>query len=153
MFDLGTSKFFLLAVIALLVVGPRDLPMMLRQIGKYVGMIKRQAAEFRSQFDDVMKESEIADLKKQVEDFGREAETTMREAEASVRTELDSVQEEANRTLGAIDAKVRGEHEAADATPEPAVAHLPSPDATSVMTPEPPIAAPILKPAPERAGA
>ena len=105
MFDLGTTKLLLLGVIALLVVGPKELPGLLRTIGRYVGMIKRQAAEFRTQFDDAMKESELADLKAQVEDIGREAKSAMQEAEATLTKEVDNIQDEANKTLAAIDAE------------------------------------------------
>ena len=85
MFDLTSSKLLLLGMIALLVVGPKELPGLLRTVGRYVGMIKRQAADFRAQFDEAMKESEIADLKKQVEDFGKEAETAVRDARDVLR--------------------------------------------------------------------
>ncbi len=104
MFDLGTTKLLLLGIIALLVVGPKELPGMLRTIGRYVGMMKRQAAEFRTQFDDAMKESEFAELKKQVEDIGREAHSAVKEAETTLTREVDAVQAEANKTLAAIDA-------------------------------------------------
>ena len=105
MFDLGTTKLLLLGIIALLVVGPKELPGMLRTIGRYVGMMKRQAAEFRTQFDDAMKESEFADLKKQVEDIGREAQSAVKDAETTLTREVDAVQTEANKTLAAIDAE------------------------------------------------
>ena len=59
MFDLSSSKLLILGIVALIVVGPKDLPILLRTIGKYVGMIRRQAAEFRSQFDEAMRESEL----------------------------------------------------------------------------------------------
>ncbi len=112
MFDLTSSKLLLLGIIALLVVGPKELPGLLRTVGRYVGMIKRQAAEFRSQFDEAMKESELAELKKQVEDFGKEAESAVREAEHSIQKEVDAVQEEANRTLAEVDAAVKAETDA-----------------------------------------
>ena len=104
MFDLGTTKLLLLGIIALLVVGPKELPGMLRTIGRYVGMMKRQAAEFRTQFDEAMKESEFADLKQQVEDLGREAQSAVKEAETTLSKEVDAVQAEANKTLATIDA-------------------------------------------------
>ena len=49
MFDIASWKLLLLAAIALIVVGPKDLPVMLRMLGRYLGMIRRQAAEFRAQ--------------------------------------------------------------------------------------------------------
>ena len=54
MFDITSSKLLILGIVALLVIGPKDLPALLRTIGKYMGMIKRQAAEFRAQFDETL---------------------------------------------------------------------------------------------------
>jgi sec-independent protein translocase protein TatB len=91
MFDITSSKLLLLGIVALIVIGPKDLPVLLRTIGKYVGIIKRQAADFRAQFDEAIRESELDQLKKDVESMGQEAEASMREAERSVTTELDAV--------------------------------------------------------------
>ena len=59
MFDITSSKLLILGIVALLVIGPKDLPALLRTIGKYMGIIKRHAAEFRAQFDEAMRESEL----------------------------------------------------------------------------------------------
>ena len=99
MFDITSSKLLILGIVALLVIGPKDLPALLRTIGKYVGIIKRQAAEFRAQFDEAMRESEFADLKRDVESLGREAEQTMRAAEQSVTKDLAEAQESVNTAL------------------------------------------------------
>jgi sec-independent protein translocase protein TatB len=88
MFDITSSKLLILGIVALLVIGPKDLPALLRTIGKYVGIIKRQAAEFRAQFDEAMRESELQQLKKDVESMGQEAEATMRAAEQSVHNDM-----------------------------------------------------------------
>lgn len=104
MFDITSSKLLLLGIIALLVVGPKELPGLLRTIGKYVGMIKRQAAEFRAQFDEAMRESEIADLKKQVEDIGKEATGAIKEAETAFQQEMAKVETETRSAIDSIDA-------------------------------------------------
>ena len=152
MFDLTSSKMLLLAVIALLVVGPKDLPALLRTVGRYMGMIKRQAAEFRSQFDEAMRETELADLKKQVDEFSREAESAVREAETTLNREVAAVESEASKTLGEIDRVANSELEA---RPEPA--SLPAPDAAAEPAgpvTETPKAEPVQVPAErERAGA
>lgn len=88
MFDLTSSKLLILGIVALIVVGPKDLPILLRTIGKYVGMIRRHAADFRAQFDEAMRESELDSLKKQVENVGRDVEQTMRDAQTSVEREI-----------------------------------------------------------------
>ena len=126
MFDLGTTKLLLLGIIALLVVGPKELPGMLRTIGRYVGMMKRQAAEFRTQFDEAMKESELADLKQQVQDIGREAKSAVDEMQTTLTKEAESVQAEANKTLAAIDTEANAMAAEAQA---PAVSGEPAPTA------------------------
>src|SRR5689334_9105008 len=88
MFDFTSSKLLILGIVALLVIGPKDLPALLRTIGKYVGIIKRQAAEFRAQFDEAMRESELAELRKSVESIQAETETAMQDAKASVEKQL-----------------------------------------------------------------
>jgi sec-independent protein translocase protein TatB len=94
MFDITSSKLLLLGIVALIVIGPKDLPVLLRTIGKYVGIIKRQAAEFRAQFEEAVRESELDQLKKDVESMGAEAEASMRETERTVTTELDAAKAE-----------------------------------------------------------
>jgi sec-independent protein translocase protein TatB len=98
MFDITSTKLLLLGIVALVVIGPKDLPVLLRTLGRYAGMIRRQAAEFRSQFEDAIRESEIADLKKEVESMGKEAEASMHAAEHSVTTELDTIKADVEST-------------------------------------------------------
>jgi sec-independent protein translocase protein TatB len=116
MFDITSSKLLILGIVALLVIGPKDLPALLRTIGKYMGIIKRHAADFRAQFDDAMRESELADLKKDVEKMGAEAEATVRAAELSVDKELSSAQQDVDQLMGA-------EAKPADDLPTAPVAH------------------------------
>jgi sec-independent protein translocase protein TatB len=101
MFDFTSSKLLILGIVALLVIGPKDLPALLRSIGKYVGIIKRHAAEFRAQFDEAMRESELAELKKEVEKVGTETEAAMRAAEQSVDTEVAAAREEVDQAMAA----------------------------------------------------
>ena len=102
MFDITSSKLLLLGVVALLVIGPKDLPALLRTIGKYMGIIKRQAAEFRAQFDEAMRESELDQIKKDVENIRTQAESTLRDVEQSVETEIGGVRRELDATVQGI---------------------------------------------------
>ena len=88
MFDLTSSKLLILGVVALIVVGPKELPFLLRTIGKYVGMIRRQANEFRAQFDEAMREAELDSIKKDLEKVARDTESTIRAAETSVERDV-----------------------------------------------------------------
>jgi sec-independent protein translocase protein TatB len=63
-FDVAPTEFLLVAVIALVVIGPKDLPRVMRVIGKWVGKARGVARQFRSGFDDMVRESELADMEK-----------------------------------------------------------------------------------------
>jgi sec-independent protein translocase protein TatB len=64
MFDIGWSEFVLIAVVALIAIGPKELPSVLRMVGQWMGKARKMAAEFQSQFQEAMREAEMADLKK-----------------------------------------------------------------------------------------
>lgn len=70
MFDIAWSEMVLIGAVALVVIGPKDLPKVLRTVGQTIGKVRRMAAEFQGQFNEAMREAELADLKKQVEDVG-----------------------------------------------------------------------------------
>lgn len=80
MFDIGWSELLVLGVIALIFVGPKELPGVLRTIGRYVGVLKQQAAEFRSHFDQALKEAELDQLKNEITGFRSEVEGAARDA-------------------------------------------------------------------------
>lgn len=67
MFEISWSELLILAVVTLIFVGPKELPVFLRTLGRYAGSIKRQAAEFRSQFDAAMREAELDTMRKEME--------------------------------------------------------------------------------------
>ena len=67
MFEISWSEILILAIVTLVFVGPKELPVFLRTLGKYAGMVRRHANEFRRQFDDAMREMELDSMKKEVE--------------------------------------------------------------------------------------
>jgi sec-independent protein translocase protein TatB len=64
MFDIGWSEFVVIAVVALIAIGPKELPGVLRMVGQWMGKARKMAAEFQGQFQEAMREAEMADLKK-----------------------------------------------------------------------------------------
>jgi sec-independent protein translocase protein TatB len=64
MFDIGWSELVLIAVVALIAIGPKELPGVLRMVGQWMGKARKMAAEFQGQFQEAMREAEMADLKK-----------------------------------------------------------------------------------------
>src|SRR5437879_2621998 len=64
MFDIGWSELVVIAVVALIAIGPKELPGVLRMVGQWMGKARKMAAEFQGQFNEAMREAEMADLKK-----------------------------------------------------------------------------------------
>lgn len=90
MFDIGWSELLILAIVTLLFVGPKDLPVFLRTIGRFTGAIRKQAGEFRAQFDEAMRESEFDQIRKDVSGLRDEVSGTVRQAARSVEDELNA---------------------------------------------------------------
>ena len=72
MFDIGWSELVVIAVVALIAIGPKELPGVLRMVGQWMGKARKMAAEFQGQFQEAMREAEMADLKKSFDEV-REA--------------------------------------------------------------------------------
>ena len=64
MFDIGWSEIAVIAVVALIAIGPKELPGVLRMVGQWMGKARKMASEFQGQFQEAMREAEMADLKK-----------------------------------------------------------------------------------------
>ncbi|HXP77607.1 MAG TPA: Sec-independent protein translocase protein TatB [Stellaceae bacterium] len=82
MFDFSWSELLLIALVALVVIGPKDLPKVLRTAGKWAGKARAVANEFRSSIDQMIRESELEEVRKEVEkvaatDIGHEIEQSV----------------------------------------------------------------------------
>jgi sec-independent protein translocase protein TatB len=120
MFDIGWSEIVVIGVVALIVIGPKELPAVLRAIGQWTTKIRRMAGEFQSQFQEAMREAEMADLKKQVDELG--------DAAKGIASDFDPLDfKEATKWEPKIDAKPDSQPDAvAGATAESAPAAAPS---------------------------
>jgi sec-independent protein translocase protein TatB len=85
MFDIGWSEFVVIAVVALIAIGPKELPGVLRMVGQWMGKARKMASEFQGQFQEAMREAEMADLKKSFDEV-KEAATGF--ASGNVMTSL-----------------------------------------------------------------
>lgn len=112
----GLSEFLMIAIVALIVVGPKDLPLMMRKLGKWIGQAKRMANEFRGAFDDIARQAELDELRKEIEDLKRN-----NDLEQAVR-ELKETEDAINSTVMKTEAELKqpksAEAKAADAEPE-----------------------------------
>jgi sec-independent protein translocase protein TatB len=95
MFDIGWGELVLIGVVALIVIGPKELPGTLRTLGQWMGKLRRMASEFQGQFQEAMREAELADLKKQVDDMTSQAQSYANfDPVSEVRKELESTQQQ-----------------------------------------------------------
>ncbi len=124
MFDIGWSELLVIGVVALIAIGPKELPGVLRAVGHWMGKIRRMASEFQGQFQEAMREAELADVKKQFDDM------TSVTGDLTKFDPLADVQKDVERSVD--------DAEAATPTPLPeAPAPVPEPE-ISVPLPEPP---------------
>ena len=95
MFDIGWGELVLIGVVALIVIGPKELPGTLRTLGQWMGKLRRMASEFQGQFQEAMREAELADLKKQVDDMTSQAQSYANfDPVSEVRKEFESTQQQ-----------------------------------------------------------
>jgi sec-independent protein translocase protein TatB len=69
MFDIGWGELMLIGIVALIAIGPKELPGALRTLGQWMAKIRRMASEFQGQFQEAMREAELAELRKDVDEM------------------------------------------------------------------------------------
>jgi sec-independent protein translocase protein TatB len=89
MFDFDAGKFIIIGIVALIVIGPKELPRVMRQVGQAAAKMRRMAAEFRGQFMDAMREAGIDDIKADVAKLAESAKSDAGiDPLAQIKTEL-----------------------------------------------------------------
>jgi sec-independent protein translocase protein TatB len=124
MFDIGWSELVVIAVVALIAIGPKELPGVLRMVGQWMGKARRMAAEFQGQFQEAMREAEMAELKKGFDEV-REAATGITSGNV-----MTSLQKDVNDALQIGDIEKPAEPKPADA---PAALTPPTAESTPVI--------------------
>ncbi len=142
MFDIDSGKLLIIAIIALVVIGPKELPGVLRQVGVALAKVRRMAAEFQGQFAEAMRESELEELKKDVQKMSDTANFNF--------DPLADMKDQFNEVGASVEHSI-----AAPVTPVE-TAELPMPEAapeaaSEVLAPQPETA-PAPEPAPIKTG-
>jgi sec-independent protein translocase protein TatB len=132
MFDVGWSELLVIGAVALIVIGPKDIPKALRTLGQMTGKLRRMAGEFQSQFNDAIKESEFEQLKKDVADINE----SVRDA---TKADFNPIQTIRNDIKGAIEGRKASDDPAGQhaVVTDPIVSidppSLPQPGATAMI--------------------
>jgi sec-independent protein translocase protein TatB len=122
MFDIGWSELVVIAVVALIAIGPKELPGVLRMVGQWMGKARKMASEFQGQFQEAMREAEMADLKKSFDEV-REAATGI--TSGNIMTSLHKDVSDALQIDKPVDAQVAS---AIDAPVTPTTPAPPTPE-------------------------
>lgn len=84
MFDLGFSELLVIVIVAVLVIGPKDMPLAMRTAGRWIGKVRKVSAHFRTGIDAMVREAEMEDMEKK---WKAQNEEIMRRSAASVEAE------------------------------------------------------------------
>ena len=156
MFNFGWGELIVIGIVALIAIGPKELPTVLRTLGMWMGKVRRMANEFQSQFQEALREAEFADLKKHADDLSSSV------SELANINPIADVQKDVERAFDetpAADAGAPAVPAAEAASPPPAAVPEPAPlPEIAVPLPQPPTAvshedfAPVASPPAEKAG-
>ena len=129
MLDMSWGEVMVIGAVALIVIGPKDLPKALRTVGNMTGKIRRMAAEFQGQFNEAMREAELDDVKKQLEGMNDSVssihkgnlnpiQTIRDELKGAIEAPASSQEKSGSQIAGEAAAQARGEaHSAAPLEP------------------------------------
>ena len=115
---IGFQELFFIAIIALVVVGPKDLPLMMRKLGQFVAKGRALAGEFRAAFDDIARQTELDELRKEIEELKNT--NAVKDATDEMRNFERDVNESVMREQSA-EAAAQKTAEAADPTDKPEI--------------------------------
>jgi sec-independent protein translocase protein TatB len=130
--------FVIVAILALIIIGPKDLPMVMRKVGQFLARMRGMAAEFRASFDELARQSELDELRKEVEALRNVNPTAM----AAQAVGLGEAHADVTQTFSDIQAGMTGGYQHPEdpmtAEPEPVMTPLPTPTPPVVSTAPPP---------------
>jgi sec-independent protein translocase protein TatB len=138
MFDISWTEFLLIGIVALVVIGPKELPGVMRTMGQWTRKIRGMATDFQNQFQEAMREAEMADLKKQVDDLaaGVTKDFSNLDPLKTVRDDVETMGKDIEKSLSGTTEPAAAEQQAV----EPGAAEQPAlePPASEPLSLEPP---------------
>jgi sec-independent protein translocase protein TatB len=143
-FGVGYSELLVIAVVALIVVGPKDLPKLLRHLGQFTASVRRMAAEFQRHLDEVAREADVDKVTSELREATKFdlGEGEIRKAAADLRTALENTAPAADPHAPAPSTPL------AEPSPEPMPAAVTSPEVTSPATAAPEVTSQEVTPPP-----
>src|SRR5579875_1200792 len=138
MFDIGGGELVVIGIVALVAIGPKELPTVLRTVGRYMGKIKRMSAEFQGQFQEALREAELSDLTRHAEDLkSTVSDFTTFDPMADTTAHTSAIEGETAEAVASAAAADRAAMETTPAGPVAAETHAPEVAATAIDLPLP----------------
>ena len=158
MFDMSWGEVMVIGAVALIVIGPKDLPKALRTLGNMTAQVRKMAGEFQSQFNEAMREAELDEIKKEVSGLNAEV-SSVGDSVGSLNTAFDPLGSSSSAALpsdspaasASIQADLTPGSTPASAIPAAAAGPMPGEPAFDLALPDPP--PPPAGPLPEPLGA
>lgn len=91
--EVGALEYLIIAIVALIVVGPKDLPVLLRKLGQFVAKLRGMASEFRASFDEMARQSELDELRKEVDAMRRGQFADMADHDHQMRQTVNEIEQ------------------------------------------------------------
>jgi sec-independent protein translocase protein TatB len=150
MFGIDSSEFLLIAIVALVVIGPKELPGLLRTWGKWMAQMRGMASEFRGHVDEMIRQSELDDVKKQLTDAATGVDLKELDPTKQIRSHIEEGMAEGEKTIAEVKASLDNPMAEPESAPQVAV------EAPQVTAEAPPVAGepaaePAAEPSPEPA--
>ncbi len=134
MFDISWTEFLLIGIVALIVIGPKELPGVMRALGQWTRKIRSMANDFQNQFHEAMREAEMADLKKQVDDMTQDF--SHFDPLKDVRADVESMGKDFEKSLDSAAApKTEESVPGVEAAAEPALTQAHAESAPTAISP------------------
>jgi sec-independent protein translocase protein TatB len=157
MFGIDSSELLLIAIVALVVIGPKELPGLLRTWGKWMAQMRGMAAEFRGHVDEMVRQSELDEVKKQLTDASTGVDLQALDPTKQIRSHIEEGMAEGEKALAdakaSIDNPLAEPESAPQIAAEPAAEPALEPPAEPAAEPGPAPAAQLAEEKPTKAAA
>ncbi|MGO6679570.1 Sec-independent protein translocase protein TatB [Rhizobium leguminosarum] len=145
MFDIGWTELLVIAVVLIVVVGPKDLPPMLRAFGKMTQRARKVAGDFRAQFDEALREAELDDVRQTISDAQKlNPVNSLREAMNPLRQMGNEIKADLQKATTVTENKTEVPPDAV-AAPTPSMSLPETPPLVATPAPSEPVAAAIVQ--------
>ena len=135
MFGIDSSEFLLIAIVALVVIGPKELPGLLRTWGKWMAQMRSMASEFRGHVDEMVRQSELDEVKKQLESTATGVDLQALDPTKQIRSHIEEGMAEGEKAIA--DAKASMDNPLAEPESAPQIAAEPAAEPVAEPSPEP----------------